>query len=117
VLKSSVTVPVFVASVSVEPCAEPVIVPPDFIKAPALATLVASVTSALASIPSSFELSAEVKLISVKPPSPTLYEVMVFHAEPVYAFKTLLLVLKYKSPAVKASPSLSTDGSLDLAPR
>ena len=60
-LKLSVTEPVFDVSVSVEPCAEPVIVPPDFIKAPAEATLAVSVTSALASIPSSLLWSASVK--------------------------------------------------------
>ena len=39
------------------------------------------------------------------------------HADPVYTRSTLFVVLKYKSPAVSASPSLSTVGSLDLAPK
>jgi hypothetical protein len=39
------------------------------------------------------------------------------HAEPVYTFRLLLVVLKYKSPAFKASPSLSTDGSELLDPK
>ena len=38
-------------------------------------------------------------------------------AEPLYTFNTFDDVLKYKSPALKASPSLSTLGSLDLAPK
>jgi hypothetical protein len=38
------------------------------------------------------------------------------HADPVYTRSTLFVVLKYKSPAVSASPSLSTVGSLDFAP-
>jgi hypothetical protein len=37
--------------------------------------------------------------------------------DPLYTRSTLFVVLKYKSPAVKASPSLSTVGSLDLAPK
>ena len=47
------------------------------ISAPAAVTLAVSVTSALASMPSSLVLSAEVKFISVSPPSPTLYVVSV----------------------------------------
>jgi len=38
-------------------------------------------------------------------------------ADPVYTRSTLFVVLKYKSPAVKASPSLSTVGSLAFAPK
>ena len=37
--------------------------------------------------------------------------------EPLYTFNSFELVLKYKSPAVSASPSLSTVGSLDFAPK
>ena len=36
---------------------------------------------------------------------------------PFQTFSSLLVVLKYKSPAVSASPSLSTVGSDALAPR
>ena len=39
------------------------------------------------------------------------------HALPVYTFITLVDVLKYKSPAVSASPSLSVDGSELFAPK
>jgi hypothetical protein len=38
-------------------------------------------------------------------------------AEPVYTRSTSFVVLKYKSPAVNASPSLSTVGSELFAPR
>ena len=38
-------------------------------------------------------------------------------ALPVYTFMALEELLKYKAPVTKASPSLSTDGSDDLAPK
>lgn len=39
------------------------------------------------------------------------------HVLPLYTRSSLAVVLKYWSPTVSASPSLSTVGSLDLAPR
>ena len=39
------------------------------------------------------------------------------HALPVYTFITFVDVLKYKSPAVSASPSLSVDGAELFAPK
>ncbi len=51
--------------------------PPVVINAPDDVTFAVSVTSAKASIASSLVLSADVKLISVKPPSPTEYVVSV----------------------------------------
>lgn len=38
-------------------------------------------------------------------------------AEPSYTFTRLDTVLKYRSPAVRALPSLSSVGSLENAPR
>lgn len=39
------------------------------------------------------------------------------HDEPLYTFNRLATVLKYRSPAVNALPSLSSVGSLEKAPR
>ena len=39
------------------------------------------------------------------------------HVDPFHTRMIFDDVLKYKSPVVKASPSLSTEGSLDFAPR
>jgi len=38
-------------------------------------------------------------------------------ADPFHTLKLFAVVLKYKSPVVKGSPSLSTEGSLALAPK
>jgi len=40
-----------------------------------------------------------------------------FHAEPSQYLSTFPVVLKYKAPSIKASPSLSVDGSLALGPK
>ena len=49
----------------------------ESIKAPAAVTFTVSVTSAEASILSSFVFNASVKLFCVKPPSPTVYVVLI----------------------------------------
>ena len=84
--------------------------------APAEATFVASVTSALLSIPSSFVLSASVKLFFVRPLSPTEYVVLVSVAEIVTESDVAFVVIVTLEPAINDKVSVVVSAATVVCP-